>query len=271
VPAVVEASSSLLLMETGWARCRIRGRTQLFGIDRFGKTTARAAQIAASADVKEIFVGTSRGCGSFAETTNLLSADGTRINIGEIVRAGSIAEQHFEHVVRTTKAQLTEFASVWEDLAREAAAVTDRRVILRCRADAQSSVALGNTRKIGARWYFSLSKDEAERAMDSDPRKVFDALFSCFQIDGTAAVLRDSTALLAFFCASLDEQARSHVVKYDALQHTALVFVVPGETPRGVLADGRSVQTTGRTVSSYTIDWDDSSWRPLVNGILVTP
>lgn len=272
------APDSLLLTSSGWLPAEaICGGVSVAGVDRHGKANFQEVVIARTGQKADLaFLGTASACGIFAPTTRIYTSSGAGCEVREVISAMAVAETYFETVVSTgTKGfGVNVLNPVWAALQTESASSSDDLVVLRARGTKQNKLPRHSLWKINLykeRVYLRASKADMSIALQKGKwMEVADDLIRAFENqENVIEMSRRSCVLVMFLAASFSCRSEGYEIRFDSLQHTALIQITRAPVTRPSFGRGRCAHLIADEHELFSMKWSASSWNPLCNGFVL--
>lgn len=283
MPLARISEQSALLAPGGWtSAARLVGQFEIVGLDRAGQPVTRTVQIAKVDSRSNIaFLGTSAAFGAFSMQSRLHLADGSPIDVTELVQAGCIADYRFE-VFRSagTRTAAPEAAdSIWIAL-RQAAALHDSDTIVLRSTAANNSNCKEDVRPTWAKIirseecaYIILKKKPFTLAFQQHHDQVLGTIGSlCLRgaEDSGWQAERELHLVICWLADALRQSGIQTEFAYDTLQHTCFVYLSPAGVGPPPIGPGRCAFATATVADDLSLAWQDASWTPTVSGFLLS-
>lgn len=266
-------SNSLLSTAAGWTLCaNILGVHPCLGINGEGKISTEDVAVALTSNVQsEVFIGTSKSCGIFAENSVIQDVHGKRWRAGEIVESGNVTDLKFEQVAKASCSASIDVETLWLAFGQSAAHQTESELILRCRS--QTRMATHNFGRFfspfAGRTYCKIEKRKLfENAAAIGSAAFGELIHTIFGQENIAAIPRESSNLVMFVVSHSAAESVCQL-SYDAIQHTSLIYLSPAPQQDKPLGEGRVAQRVRVESKEVHLAWRNSAWNPLVNGLIV--
>lgn len=171
------------------------------------------------------------------------------------------------------KYSMDQVEHLWEALEGEAAYADKSKAIIRCRGNLSDGVSIGSRfgsiERRDGRLYYRLDKVNLDQTV-ATPLQILDELALVFRNDeGLCEFDRDAVYLPMAIAAAWVAHGKSYEMSYDTLQHTAVVFLLTPASDKAGLAVGRCVNIIGEARDEWEIEWRESLWNPICNGLIL--
>lgn len=262
----------------GWMEAAsTRPPTSIFGSDRHGQVVNRPIKITRLPELATAaFVGTDAACGLFASETVLITRPGHSLSVNALIQRADMAGIWFENVLKLPADAPRTGIETFSSALRKFSPFIGQHYFARRCSNAPSTkltASLRTTCKFHAlanETFCVLDRMTLQSRNGSTWKFILDLLTALFAgDDGTATFGVQDAGPAAWYCSALVAHNQQYQITYDSLQHSLFATVRQLNEQQSPFKHPRCAYLETLPRECLTIQWDDISWAPIVNGFLL--